>query len=366
LRVVFYVSGHGFGHAARDLQIVNALHRLNPSLRFTIRSSVPEWFLRSSLKVPADLTPGEVDTGVVQPDSLSVDEDATAARASAFYRDFHARVERERRFLLKQRTAIVVGDAPPLAFAAAAAAQVPSVAVTNFTWDWIYAAYPHFDAIAPGVRRIIADANACATLALRLPFSGGFESMRRIEHVPLVARKAVVPREQTRSALGLEHSRLLVLATFGGHGGAVPLDRAAAGALFTVVATDYELGSNTCPPGLRIVHTEELRSAGLAYTDLLAACDLVVTKLGYGIVSECIANGVPMLYTTRGRFAEQDVFIREVPRVLRCRAIDPDDLRSGRWDEAVAALLAQPAPSESLSTDGAEVVAGRIVQEAVS
>ena len=36
-------------------------------------------------------------------------------------------------------------------------------------------------------------------------------------------------------------------------------------------------------------------------------------------VSDCIANGTALLYTSRGRFAEYDVLIREMPRYLRCR-----------------------------------------------
>jgi len=46
---VFYVSGHGFGHAARATQVVNALARLEPAAPVVIRASVPEWFLRASL-----------------------------------------------------------------------------------------------------------------------------------------------------------------------------------------------------------------------------------------------------------------------------------------------------------------------------
>ena len=55
--------------------------------------------------------------------------------------------------------------------------------------------------------------------------------------------------------------------------------------------------------------------AGLAYQDVVAAADLVITKPGYGIVSECVANGTPLLYTSRGRFVEYDVFVAEMPRV---------------------------------------------------
>lgn len=359
--VLFYISGHGFGHAARTIEVINALARLDPSVSIALRTSVPEWFLRASLEAPAEILPADVDTGVVQPDSLSIDEDETARRAASFYADFDTRVRSECALIRERQTTLVVGDIPPLAFAAARAAHVPSVAVSNFTWDWIYGGLPGFDRLATGVRDRIARANADATLTLRLPFAGGFAAMDRIEDVPLVARVAKMPRERTRAILGLPGDRPIALATFGGHGSTVNLDAAARTGRFLLVATDYEVGSNaSAHPHLRIVSAVELESAGLSYTDLLAASDVVVTKLGYGIVSECVANGVAMLYALRGHFIEQDVFIDQMPAVVRCRQIDRTDLRAGRWSAAIEALLQQPKPSRTMEANGADTVARRL------
>ena len=80
---------------------------------------------------------------------------------------------------------------------------------------------------------------------------------------------------------------------------------------------------------------------GLKYEDLVAAADVVVSKPGYGIVSECVANGTALLYTSRGRFAEYDVMVAEMPRMLRCRHISREDLLAGEWRDDVEALLAQ-------------------------
>jgi hypothetical protein len=359
--LLFYISGHGFGHAARDIEVVNALRRQSPALPIALRTTVPEWFLRASLETRVDIIAGVTDTGMVQPDSLSIDEDASARCAASFYEAFDTKVTRERDLIRACGAAMVVGDIPPLAFAGAAAAGVPSVAFGNFTWDWIYGAYPDFDETAPGVRALIADANARATLALRLPFAGGFASMPRIEDVPLVARRASTPRGETRRRLALQDDRPVVLATFGGHGGNVPLERAASNESFLLVATDYEVGPTAPPhPNLRVVSAAELRRENLTYTDLLAASDVVVTKLGYGIVSECLANDVALLYTLRGRFIEQDVFRREMPAVMRSRQIERDDLRAGRWADDVHGLLAEPKPTAPTVKDGAAVVATRL------
>jgi hypothetical protein len=259
----------------------------------------------------------------------------------------------------------VIGDIPPLAFAAAARAGIPSIAFANFTWDWIYDGFPGFRRSAPGVIETIANGYAHATLTLRLPFSGGFDSMRRIEEAGLVGRRAALAPHEVRRRLELHSDVPLVLASFGGHGRALPLDRAVAPDRFTIVATDYEAPARSHVAGLRIIHPAALAAAGVTYTDLLAACDVAATKLGYGIVADCLINNVSMLYTIRGRFVEQEVFERELPALLRCRAIARDDLAAGHWRDPIHALLAQPWPRTRVGTGGAEAAARRIAQIAM-
>ena len=94
---------------------------------------------------------------------------------------------------------------------------------------------------------------------------------------------------------------------------------------------------------------------GLRYEDVVAAADVVVTKPGYGIVAECIANDTAMLFTSRGRFVEYDALVAHMPRWLRCRYLERDDLLAGRWHATLRDLLAQPPPPERPRVDGAEV-----------
>ncbi len=362
MSVVFYISGHGFGHAARAVQVVNALGRRAPALPLVIRTAVPRWFIEGTLEVPATIVDGATDTGVVQPDGLRVDEQASVREADAFYQGFDARVGVECALLRELEARLVVADAPPLACAAAHQAGIPAVVVSNFTWDWIYGGYPLFDEAAPHVRARIADAYARTSLALRLPFAGGFETMAHVEDVPLVARRAHLSPEDARTRLGLPRSRPIVLATFGGHRSGVSLPSAAADGSFLLVATDYEVRpGDATHPAMHVVQAATLRDRGVSYTDLLAACDVAVSKLGYGIVSECIANRVALLFALRGRFPEQDVMMRDLPAVIRCRVLPHDDAVAGRWGEGIGALLAQPEPPGTMAATGAEVVSGRLL-----
>src|SRR5204863_7447273 len=109
-----------------------------------------------------------------------LDEDETERRAAAFYRTFDERARAEAALLRDLGANLVIADMPPLAFAAAHLAGIPSLGIGNFTWDWIYAGYPRFDELAPGVIARIGAAYALASRALRLPMHGGFDPMKRV------------------------------------------------------------------------------------------------------------------------------------------------------------------------------------------
>jgi L-arabinokinase len=367
LTIVYCVSGHGFGHATRSFEVIAQLQVLDPRARVVLRTGVPAWFVSQSLPATVAHTEVAADVGMVQIDSLQIDEAETARRAAAFYRTFPARVDAEARALTAERAAIVVGDIPPLAFAAADRAGVPSVACANFTWDWIYAFYPQFAHAAPGVVEAIGHAYAKTTRALRLPFHGGFATMPAIEDIPLIARRSRLGRIGARQVLGLDPQRPVVLASFGGYGAVLPYREIAAGGRFTLLLTDHEAGGTDLPsPFVRVVPGAELRTRDLRYEDLVAAADVVVTKPGYGIVSECIANGTALLYTSRGHFAEHAVLVDGMSRVLKTGFIPQEDVRAGRWTAAVEQLLGHQPPRETMATDGAAVAARRVLDLARS
>ena len=359
----FYVSSHGFGHAARDIEVINEIGRLRPDVRLVIRSRVPGSFIEQSARVAVELQQADTDTGVAQIDSLRIDEEATARQAKAFYEQFSARVNAEAEMLRSLNASLVVGDIPPLACAAADRAGIPSIALGNFTWDWIYAAYPRFELLAPGVIGAIGAAYALATRALRLPLHGGFETVRAaVEDVAFIARRSRRSRDEVRRALGLAPEETVVLASFGGHNLGLDYGAIAPGNPFRLLLTDYEYPDAHDASNLVRVTRATLADRGLRYEDLIAASDVVVGKPGYGIVSECVANGIAFLYARRDRFAEEDIFEREMPAVLRCRQIAREVLMAGHWRHDVEALLAQPSPPSPPATDGAAVAAAAILE----
>jgi L-arabinokinase len=361
--IVWYVSGHGFGHASRDIEIINALRDRRPDLPVVVRTGATRWIFDLTLKAPVEFQPVECDTGVVQVDSLRLDEAATIRRAAEFYAGFDARVAAERDVLSALRPALVVGDVPPLAFASARAAGIPSVAVANFTWDWIYEAYEPERHGAPDLVRQVRDACAEAGLFLRLPMWGGFEMAppEATEDLPLVARRSTRDPIETRKALGLPLDRTLVLFSFGGHGLRDLPPRAfdAFGDDFVAVLTGHlELSGAAERRGRGVVEFGEqaLYDAGWRYEDLVAAVDVVATKPGYGIIAECAAHQTALLYTSRGHFVEYEILVQEMPRYVRSQFIPQEALFAGDWRPYLEELLAEDRP-EPADVTGAAVAA---------
>jgi hypothetical protein len=344
---VFYISGHGFGHAARAIEVVNALIDRQPNLRLIIRSSVAPWLINRTVRDGVILSQAEVDTGVVQIDSLHLDAAASIARADAFMSNFDVRVDAEVRFLREHDASLVVADLPPVGIAAANAAGIPAIALGNFTWDWIY---EHYEGGAAVAKRI-ADVYRGVTLAMRLPMWGGFESMPAVRDLPFVARHSKRDPADVRDALGLPRSVRTILASFGGYG-VDGLDLDAVRAL---------RGYHVLLPG--DIDENAMYERGYRYEDLVRAVDVVVTKPGYGIISECLANETALLYTSRGDFREYPVLVSAMPAFLRCGYIGHDDLFAGRWVSALDSLLAQPPPPSQPATNGAAVAADILLGE---
>jgi L-arabinokinase len=330
--LVAYLSGHGFGHLVRTCEVLREVRARAPGLPLAVAGQVPEALVRRAVPGPLALRPVACDVGLAQRDALRIDEEGTAARCRAFEADWEERVRAEADFLRACGARAVLADVPALPFAAAARAGLPALGLANFGWDWIYR---HLSARQPSLLASAERAAAAyrgAALLLELAFTGGVEAFPRREPVGLVARRPRLARDDAHRRLGLD-GRPVVLLSFGGIG--LPgLDRSALseeGAFQVLLPEDLSAA--------------RLEALGLDYPDVVGAADAVVTKPGYGIVSDAIGAGARLVYTDRGDFPEYPVLVREMPRWLACVHLPAEELLAGRVGEAVRRVLALPVPA---------------------
>lgn len=362
--LVFYISGHAFGHASRCIEVINALLAADAAVEVVVRTSAARWLFDVTVRGRIEFHERVCDTGVVQRDSLHVDERRTIEEAARFMAGLEPLAEAEAAFLRQRGATMVVGDIPPLAFRAGHLAGLPAVAMGNFTWDWIYDGYR--DALAGWPDLVPAIRRACrhASLALRLPMWGGFDQWHSpIVDLPFVARHSARAADEVKEEIGVPPGNRMVLASFGGLGViGLPLEPLGRLDGWSVVTTAHALEAvGPVPHGVRVLEDAAVYARGLRYEDLVRAADVVVTKPGYGIIAECVANDAAILYTDRGRFAEYDVLVEAMPRYLRARFMPREDLFRGRWRDHLDAVLAQPSPPERPRTDGAGIAASYLL-----
>lgn len=348
--IAFYVSGHGFGHSTRAIEVIR---QLSTKTRVLIKTSAPQWLYDGDLERTFEFHEQQHDIGCVQVDSLEVDGRKTLQAFTKLWKHKDALIKREAKYLKDNGAQVVVSDVSPLACLIAEAAGLPCVVVANFTWDWIYEPFAKENPDLSDVTDWIREAYGTATLCLRTPFHGGITAFDKVEDIPIIGRHTRAPRDQTREKLGVAPGHRLVLLTFGGfQTRTFPLDWSAKLENATVVTTleDVEEGPNIM----------KLDRDTIRHPDLVAACDLVVSKPGYGILSESAVNNVPVLFVKRWDFRESDVMQQQVQEMGSGRVVEVEDVQAGRLGQHIMDALEAGLAWPEMRTDGGEVAARRI------
>ena len=129
---------------------------------------------------------------------------------------------------------------------------------------------------------------------------------------------------------------------------------------------EFRLPINEWPriPGIRFIvpqawHIQRedvtaFESLGLPFTDVLASCDAVITKPGYGMFTEAACNGVPVLYVTRRNWPEEACLVEWLRSHAVCMEVDRSALQAGEIVESLTRLLAMPSPARPVATGAAE------------
>ena len=93
-----------------------------------------------------------------------------------------------------------------------------------------------------------------------------------------------------------------------------------------------------------------------------ASCDIVISKPGFGLVSECIVNNKPLIYSDRGDFAEYPYLVEGIEKYLRNVHIPSTQLYAGELRSVLEEIHSAPEPSEALESGGAGQIAEELIR----
>ena len=283
-----------------------------------------------------------------------MDLDETLRSCSALHARAQSIIDRELDFLRQHDIGLLVSDIPPLAFEIAARASVPSIAISNFTWSWIYREYlkdrPAFLPLIEEMETFYRK----ATLALTLPYPGDMSVFAQMESIPWITRTSILNKEEARTRFDLPQSATIALLSFGGLG----LERLPWQKLRRL-QNYYFVATGKTPQ--RQGNVAILAEAQPAYFDLVRAADIVIAKPGYGIVADVIAHQIPVLYTERGDFPEYPNLVRALNDLTTAEFISQQDLLSGHIEPQLDCLLSKNPHWPTVALDGATFAAERIL-----
>lgn len=353
-KIVYYISGHGFGHAVRSIQIINEL--LGLGFQVSIKSTAPAFLFKEGLSRPVEVVPERFDVGLWQVDNIRFDLQKTKEKVKELLGSTEMLIEKERTFLLDQGVSGIVCDIPFIPLAAAERIGLPAIGVGNFSWDWIYAFYGKRDSEWKALAERIREYYQAGGLLLRLPFHGDMSAFRKIVDIPLVVRKSQKEKATIRQALGLPKDRKIGLIGYS----QVELPQRA---IKKIEPLSKEYLFLLRPPlNWKASVFRRVVDEGVSFVDLVCAADFVIAKPGYGMVSDCLSHGTPIIFSDRGIFPEYPILVEGIRSHLSCSYMPKEDLFSGNWAPYLEELGKQPRLVPKIKTNGAQVAAKRIIE----
>ncbi|MCK5840679.1 MAG: hypothetical protein KAH31_00815, partial [Candidatus Sabulitectum sp.] len=201
----------------------------------------------------------------------------------------YLRTEVARQLLLKPD--LVISDIDPLPVKAAGVNSIPALGIGNFTWDWIIKEmFPDMRAEAA----LVADMYHHGTY-LKLPMSPDHSPFRSTVNIPLLRGGPPGNPDKVRDLLPAGNICLVALREIPrGVELSVP-------DYFTAVSCLPEPIHRIC----QNITPSELADAGATFADLVAACDVLLTKPGYGIISQILTMGKKAVLLTGRKFPEE-------------------------------------------------------------
>jgi hypothetical protein len=329
------ISGHGFGHAAQTVPILNELGRHLPRLTAILRTTVPAPFFKARLTIPWSLQAVQQDIGCLQRGPLDIDIPATWEAHHAFHASWKERMAAEVSALAAARPAVLLADTSYLAVSAGKQAGIPAIVVASFTWSDVLQCFddssPKNQAIVSAIRRAYGEAEMALRIAPGLPLSG----ISKVIDIGPIAEPARGERQRLRSYLGITASERLVLVGFGG----IPLE--------TLPWDQMERmeGYQFLVDGLERVspRVHSLSSVPFSFKSALASVDMIMTKPGYGTIVEAVALGLPVVYVRRYNFADEAPLVQFLHDHGCGCELSKGDFNSGNWRPALEAVSA-PTP----------------------
>jgi len=309
------ISSHGYGHVSQTSAVVNELVRLMPELRVTVRTTAPHEFLQQRFQCNFKHIP---------------------AAYRAFHADWRQKVAREAQALRDLKPDLLLANVPYLSLAAAHAAGVRAAGMCSLNWADIYRHYCADDVASKSIYGQMLEAYLNAEYFLKVQPAMDMPEFSNARSIAPIARTGQPQRSNIAKQCALHEGQKLVMVAMGGMEFRLP-----------VQSWPHLPGVRWIVPQawhIRRADTVAFESLHLSFSDVLASCDAIITKPGYGIFTEAACAGVPVLYVARRDWPEEPCLVQWLTQNAACMEVERETLQTGELGEVLQQLWLLPMP----------------------
>lgn len=312
--VIFYLSDHGFGHAARNIPIIRELLAIDETLKIIVNTGVAQGeFIESNFLGESRLSviKESMDVGLVlKPMSFEIDVPALEEHVQQYIESWEQRIEREVQFLTHEQPDLIVSDIVPWVFQVAKQVNIKSVLISNFTWVDIYEEYLRAELV-----KAYEDCYDLTDEVLVYELSGLKMKNRFVKYDEM----SLCAREFDLSAVAEIQSRYELPIVFVSVGRSVDLAE--------------EIDVSNEPYHFIVTEGIQLIGGNVTYLpketpnthDYLCASEFVITKAGFGTVAEALLAKKKIAVIERDRIAEDRATVEWLVSRNLARPIQYDD-----------------------------------------
>ena len=297
--IAFFISPHGFGHAARACAVINAIQNIDPTIFVHIFSSIPKWFIEESFVKNYQYHYFITDIGLIQNDPFIENIDKTIEALDSFIPFTNSEVDGICQYLKKIECRLLLCDISPLGIFLSKNTSINSVLIENFTWDWIYEPfikdYPKLKNHSKYLNELFGQQKYHVQTE---PVCHKIQNSDLITGP--VSRTPRTSRLEIRRQLNISNQKKMILITMGGIKSKTRIPKEVTNDINIqyVIPGNY-LKEESYDNVLLLPH-----HSNFYHPDLVNASDAIIAKVGYSTIAESYHAGLPIGYISRPRFRE--------------------------------------------------------------
>ena len=282
MKILYYITDHGLGHATRSVALIRELEKHD--IKLVIRNNDAHNFLKKSLPKIKIIT-GQTDLIPImdKENATMINYSKTKKNIRNWIKTLPAIIDRESQIIKKEKPNLIMSDISISPILAARKNNIKSIAISNFIWNETLD-MPLKD------QNILKDGYSQADLIMKLPFGSPIDLQNK-KNFGLLVRKLTEKKSVIRKNMGIKKNEKLVTISLGG-------------------LSNY---SFTPANNIKILDISNYKNSNnlkkinfIEGQNIINASDLVITKCGYGFISECLAYGTKFRYVLNSSHTETD------------------------------------------------------------